>query len=375
MTRRASALVAVAATALTAVGLLTASAFGAAAASGPAIELPAPFTLKVWQPTSDNVYQAKGRLLFDGRPVAGARMRVDLYTLDTPTDRNGAFTYPVDATLAAVHRVSVGNADAAKIDGKAPTQSQRNALLENANGVITVAFGITGLKAEKQKNGTFLVTGRVAYADGKTPPPPVTIYTYQLSGTITDATGQPVTDAIVSTRTLDRSFWTISQPSDARGRYTSLFTASAEQPGNPVPLDIRVAKGDDIYEFLAGEHVTFQRLQSARMDIQLPPAGFAMALPVAHSFPGAVYEGLVVGVASGAKVVDPVSAIWPTKDGRFSLTLPASLGGRKISLWERRSRVFLTTAAKPGAAIEKDVWPARVPVDAEAGVASLTLPR
>ena len=38
-------------------------------------------------------------------------------------------------------------------------------------------------------------------------PPPVSLYTYRLSGTITNAAGQPVQGAVVVTRTNDRDFW------------------------------------------------------------------------------------------------------------------------------------------------------------------------
>ena len=374
MTMRTRHLIGVSAlAAFTAAGTLAAVATGARTAAPASVELPGVFSVKTWQATSDNLTTASGRLVLGGKPVSGALMRVDRYTLDTPTGKDGRFSYPLDITMPGRHVVVVGNVDDAKVDGKALSQEQRDALLEGVKGTLDVTYGLGDVKSTKQKDGTILVTGRASYADGKTAPPPVTIYTYRLSGTITDATGQPVAGAVVSTRTLDRGFWTLSQPSDQSGRYTSLFTASAEQPGNPVPFDIRVAQGESIYEFPAGEHVTFQRLQSATMDVQLPPTGYAIAIPVAHSYKGAVYEGVVVGVAVGNKVIDPVSATWLTKDGRFSLVLPASAAGKTVSLWERRSRVFLTQEARPGAAIEKDVWPVKVPVDGVPNVATLKL--
>ena len=61
--------------------------------------------------------------------------------------------------------------------------------------------------------------------------------------------------------------------------YSSLFTASSEYYENPVPFTVRVSKGDLVYEFLSQEFVYFKRLASARLDIRLPPRGFAMALP------------------------------------------------------------------------------------------------
>lgn len=374
MTLRTRLVVPVLALAAAVAGPLAAGATGARSAGPATLELPGPITVRKWSPTADNTSLVQGRLLLGGKAVTGAQIRVDRYLVPVATGKDGSFSYPVDSTVPARHSVEVGEAGNATVDGKALTQDQRDALLQGVKGSIDVTYGVSDLQATKQKDGTVLVTGRAGFADGKTAPPPVTIYTYRLSGTITDSTGQPVAGAFVSTRTLDRSFWTISQPSDQSGRYTSLFTASAEQPGNPVPFDIRIAQGENVYEFPAGEQVKFQRLQSATLDVQLPPAGYAIALPVAHSYQGAVYEGLVIGVAAGGKVIDPVSATWPTASGRFSLVLPASAKGKMISLWERQSRVFLTAPGKPGGPIQKDVWPAKVPADAVPRVASLKLP-
>lgn len=359
----------------TGAALLATAATGARTAGRATIDLPGPVTIATWSPTASNTKDVKGTVLLDGKPVAGVRVKVDKYVVPAATAKDGTFTYPVDNTMPRRHPVAVVDADSAKVGGKSLSDSDRAALVDGARGSIDVVYGITDLKAAKQKDGTILVTGKAGFADGKTPPPTVMIYTYQLSGTITDSDGKPVAGAVVSTRTLDRSFWTISVASDANGRYTSLFTASAEQPGDPVPFDIRVAKGDDVWEFLAGEQVTFRRLQSATMDIQLPPAGFPIALPTSTSYPGAIYDGLVIGVTAGGQVVDPDEATWTTKDGRFRMVLPASLAGKTVSLWERSAKVFLKAAAKPGAAIEKDVWPAKLPKDASPNVASVTLPK
>jgi len=370
-TRHLTGLAAVSAVA--AAGILAATATGARTADRASFSLPRVFPVQLWKATSDNVTQVTGKLLLGGKPVSGAQVRIDRYVLPDTTGSDGSFTYALDTTLTGRHKVTVAGSDGAKVAGKSISGDQRSALLATPAGTLDVTYGLTNVRSAKQADGTFLVTGQAGYADGKTPPPPVTIYTYRLSGTILDAAGQPVAGAYVSTRTLDRSFWTLSEPTDQAGRYTSLFTASAEQPGNPVPFDIRVAQGENIYEYPAGEHVTFQRLQSATMDVQLPPAGFAISIPVARSYKGAVYEGVVVGVATGAKVIDPVKANWLDKSGNFSLVLPASAAGKRVSLWVRKSRVFLAAEGKPGAAIEKDVWPAKVPNDAVPNVTALTL--
>ena len=141
------------------------------------------------------------------------------------------------------------------------------------------------LKVSRNGAGDPVVSGRLEKTD-TTGPPAVGLLTYQLTGTITDSNGKPVEGAQVSTRTLDRDYWTVSTASDSTGHYDSLFTASAEVSGNPVPFTVRVSKGDSVYQFLSQEFVNFQRLKSARLDIRLLPTGYAFALPVPHVLSG-----------------------------------------------------------------------------------------
>ena len=167
-----------------------------------------------------------------------------------------------------------------------------------------------------------LDTGRLGYASGQAAPP-VVLYTYRLQGTITDAAGRPVAGATVVTRTQDRDFWTFSQPSDAGGHYVSFFTASDETGADPVPLTVQVASGAVSYASPAGKTVSFSALRSATMDIRLPASPAApLALPTATSYPGAVYEGTLVGVSGPGGVVRPVSATWPDASGAPAVKQP-----------------------------------------------------
>ena len=141
-----------------------------------------------------------------------------------------------------------------------------------------------------------LVTGRVHDSEGGAPPP-VVLFTYQLSGVVTDPAGKPVQGAIVVTRTADRDFWTFSSPSDAQGHYTSFFSAADEQGADPVPLAVQVAVGPVSYGGAQGTNFNFKRLTARRStssSASATAARFRSRRP--SSYPGAVYEGLVVGV-------------------------------------------------------------------------------
>ena len=335
------------------------------------IVAPPPFTLRVWNPDTDNLVPAQGTIVANGSPVSGVRVRVDNYNMPSPTDKAGHFVYFADATLLQRHVVTVTDASNGKTGGQALSASSQTALMAS-QASIDVAYAVHNLKVSRNGAGDPVVTGRVTKTDGSGPPA-VGLLTYQLTGTITDSNGKPVVGAQVSTRTLDRDYWTVSTESDSTGHYDSLFTASAEVAGNPVPFTVRVSKGDTVYQFLSQEFVNFQRLKSARLDIRLPPLGYAFALPMPQSYPGALYAGTVVGVTSGTSSVRPVSATWPDATGRFSITLPKSLAGKSVSIWEEKLNLFSVAPAKPGDAIDLRDWPTTLPAEVPRGLATVTL--
>ena len=200
-----------------------------------------------------------------------------------------------------------------------------------------------------------MVTGRAVRQDGA-PAPGVVLLSYRLQGTIRAADGSPVAGATVVTRTLDRDFWTFSEPSDANGHYVSFFSASDEAGSDPVSLNVQVASGRISYS--AGtRNVSFSRLKSATMDVRLPASGTALPLPTSTAETGAFYRGLLVGVAGSKGVIRPLAAHWPAKDGTFSLLLPASAAGTTLRFWESDFASFSPTAAVPGGAVDLRAWP------------------
>jgi hypothetical protein len=337
-----------------------------------AIVTPQPLAVATWNANSDNLVATTGTIELGGAPVAGVHLRVDDFLVPEATNARGQFTYLVDHTLLGRHVVTVTDATGGKVDGVALTDAQRTALLA-AQSSIDVAYTVRDLKASRDADGNPVVTGQIVDSSGGGPPPPG-LLTYQLIGTVTGADGRPVSGAQVSTRTLDRDYWTISTPTDDQGRYSSLFTASSETSVDPVPFTVRVSIGNTVYQFLPQEFVYFQRLKSAKLDIRLPPDGYAMAIPRPESYPGAVYTGILAGLAHGGAPVRPLSITWPDRSGRFEIVLPRRLAGTTLSLFEAKVSVFSPVPARPGGPVALAAWPRSLPLAAPRGLASVHLP-
>lgn len=333
-----------------------------------------PIAVRAWLPSGNNTQTASGRLLVGGKPVAGAVVSVDRYVLPGATGADGRFTYPVDVSIARRHIVNVVGVGRARVSGRGLTSDERSAVL-NASGGLTVAYRIDDLSAKPGPNRSVLVSGRIATGGGFAPAG-VSLFTYRISGRITGSDGRPVQGATVVTRTVDRDFWTFSEPSDANGNYTSFFAASDKSQDDPVPLSVQVAVGPVSYSSGLTATVKFKRLRSATMNIQLPARTNApLPLPSAESYQGSVYQGLLVGATAGGSVVKPISARWPDARGSFSLVLPASVRGKTVRFWQSSFQAFSTFPARPGGAVDLSTWPAALSPRVSTGTASLRLPR
>ena len=346
----------------------------AAAAQGVRLVTGGPIAIRAWLPSGNNTQAAGGRLLVGGRPVSGARISVDRYLLPRATGADGRFTAAIDVTVARRHLVKVTDLSRARVGGR-PLTTAEAAAARAATGGFTVAYRIDGLKATSGTGGNVVVTGRIGTRGGFAPAG-VSLFTYRLFGRITGADGRPVAGATVVTRTVDRDFWTFSEPSDANGNYTSFFAASDKSQDDPVPLSVQVALGPVSYSSGLIPTVKFKRLRSARMDVQLPArVGGVLPLPTSSPVDGAVYQGLLVGASAGGRVVKPVSAQWPDAQGRFRLVLPPSVRGKTLSLWQSSFQAFATFPARPGGAVDLRTWPAALSPRVSTGTAIVRAPR
>ena len=326
--------------------------------------------VQLWEANSSNVQNVTGHVLLNGAPVAGAQVGLDGYTIPQATAKDGSFHVDIDITIPGRRVVRVLGLTHATVRGHALSAGQQTALLA-ASGGFNVGYGFTGLHAKKMGDGSVLVTGRFAGADGQAPPA-VRLLTYQLGGTITDASGKPVQGAVVITRTQDRDFWTHSSASDANGHYSSFFAASDETSADPVILAVGVASGGISYGGTLGTNTSFKRLRSATMNIQLGK-GTAYTISPPTSQVGAIYSGLIPGVTVGGNVVKPLSETWPNAKGVFSMRLPASVRGKTIHFWENQRQVFSPFPAAPGGSVALASWPSALGNAVPFGLASLTI--
>ena len=344
----------------------------AAATGSGSIVTGAPLTVRPWLANSSNVQALQGRVLWNGRPVAGAHVSVDGYVVPQATGKDGRFSCDIDATVSGRRVVRIGSLAGATVNGKPLNAGQWSALAAAASG-FRVAYALRGLHARVQANGSVVISGRIVNSAGNAPPG-VRLLTYRLSGTVTDAAGKPVAGAVVITRTQDRDFWTHSSASDANGHYSSFFAASDETSVNPVPLAVGVALGSVSYGGTLGTNASFARLKSATLNIHLG-AGTSYTVEKPSAFAGAVYDGLGVGVTAGGGVVKPLAARWPDAKGNFSLTLPASARGKTLRFWENERQAFSTFAARPGGPVDVSSWPSALADAVPFGLASLHAPR
>jgi PQQ-dependent dehydrogenase (methanol/ethanol family) len=340
------------------------------------ITAPTGLAVQAWDPNTSNTQPVVGHVLFAGQPVKGAVVSIGGWAAP-PTDRAGAFSYPVDISLAARHVATITNVSHARINGKPLTDLQSQALLGRSTG-ISVGYGVTGVATHVAPNGNVVVSGRVSYGPGNLAPPTVALYTYLLHGTITDANGNPVAGAVVTTRTNDRHYWTQSRPSAANGSYSSFLVAADEAGDNPVPMQVGVAVGNTSYAEPAADQVEFAKLKSSVLNIQLPATpGGALLLSTLNpqAIPGAIYTGLLVGVVGGSGgVIRPVSASWPDSKGYFRLVLPPSARGQTVFFWEDERQFFSTASAAPGGKVAPSVYPSSLPANAPQGLAPVKLP-
>ncbi len=340
------------------------------------VTAPGAMFVQTWNPNSSNTKLVIGHVLLAGKPVVGAVVNIDGWAA-APTDPTGAFEYPVDITTPFRHEATITGLAGAKIAGKPLTAGQSDDLLGRNTG-ISVGYSVKNLSARIQSDGHIVLTGRLSYGNSPQAPPTVLLYSYELTGRITDANGNPVQGAIVTTRTNDRQYWTQSRPTGTNGTYASFLVAADQEGDDPVPMQVGVAVGSTAYAEPVTDQIDFAKLQSASLNVQLP-ASPSTTLPKTSLNPqaiaGAIYQGLIVGVVGGkGGVIKPITATWPDGSGNFRLVLPSSARGLSVNFWQAVRQFFSTKTAKPGGIVDPTIYPKTLPLNAPQGLATFKLP-
>ena len=307
--------------------------------------------LKEWtMDASSNIEVVSGKVLLGGQGVEGVSVKVDDYTLTDLTAPNGSFTYPADVTVPHRYVVQVADATGAEVAGNAVSERGRIAL-ERAGAGFNVAYAIDDLEIGRHGD-SITVTGRLTGGNNASLTP--ALFAFSLTGQVTDANGEPVSDVWVSFRPADRETWTLDA-TDGNGRFHSFFFPSTEST-EAGPYSVLVSRGDQSWEVDGG--VTLDRLTSATVDMRMQrsTAQSMVAATKAESESGAYYETVLVGLAVGDEVVRPTSATWIDETGRFSLDFAADETPRTASLWVSRQYVFVDNA-RPGGHMDADVLP------------------
>jgi hypothetical protein len=74
-------------------------------------------------------------------------------------------------------------------------------------------------------------------------------------------------------------------------------------------------------------------------------------------------------------VVKPLAERSPDATGVFSFTLPPSVRGRTLDVWENVRQSFSSTPQRPGGPVDLSSWPSRLGDAVPTGVATLKIPR
>ncbi len=307
----------------------------------------------LWDREGANQFRITGTLAVGGRPVGGARIGLNTYTLPTPTADDGTFTLQGDRTILSRLRLHVVDTSAAMVDGQ-PIAAADGEALAGAETVIETAFPITLDTGQTVAPGASL-SGRITFADSAIPAPQVVLWGYELQGVIQDGTGAPIPQAYVSISDDEGETWAVSGATADDGRYTLRFF-----PGAGGKYSVRVSSGANFYESMTS--VPFAAGSSAKLDVVADATqGMVVGTGAGGAFEvtdvaGAEYVGYLVGVAIGDVPVD-AGLTWPDAQGAFTVTLPNQIPNGKLGFFQMRLRFFTEADVAPGSPIPAGVIP------------------
>lgn len=328
--------------------------------------------ITTWQGGSKNLDTAGGKLTLDNKPVQGAILRADQYTLPSPTGSDGSFGFLRDMTVLQRRVVSVADSSRARISGQSLSHDQQNRLQAVTASVNTI-FKITLDKESPLTPGKndAQLSGKLTFADDTTPVPPVALWDYLIKGVIRDSKGNPLENAVASISGEGGESSAISNLTDKTGQYQMRFFPD---PDNDYA--VRTGYGTELYA--SPETIHFTPGASVTMDLVLPKTGTVLqgtgknGKLAPKEVPGAEYIGTMIGVASAQGLL-AATVTWPDDRGRFKITIPSVPDDGPISFYQAQLRFFSSIGEKPGGTISADAMPTKLEANMPRNLDPLTV--
>lgn len=316
-----------------------------------------PVTL--WDRAGANRAQIPGTLTLSGRPVAGATLIANNYTLPVPTDAAGKFALPQDRTQPDRTVLRVKDPSAAMVGGQRLSDANR-AALQAAQTEVDVAFviSLSGTPTLQAVQSGQPLTGRLTFSDKKTPVPTVQQSAYHLTGVVSDPQGKPLSGVYVSISDDEGETWSLSAATGDDGVYTLRFF-----PDGQTEYFIRAAVGANLYR--SEPALAFAANSSAHVDIVVDESKAQLRGTNADgsfktaSEPGAEWIGYLVGLAQGDVPV-PAALTWPDKQGAITIADPKPPTDAPVMFFQLRLRFFTAEAVAPGGPIPAAIIPAKL---------------
>ncbi|SFB26961.1 Carboxypeptidase regulatory-like domain-containing protein [Cohnella sp. OV330] len=290
------------------------------------------FTLKQWKNDGSHMTAMSGTLKLGDLPVAGAVIHAGASKRDIVTQDDGSFALTVDRSLLSETPVKVVAVDQAHAGGK-PLGDQAASALLKAEAFYSVYYPIEITRADDApgKEGEVEVHARIVSDPGDV----VTFFQvdkYRIGGTVKDADGAPVKDAVVWIDRDEGEGFGKSTPTDAEGRYELYYLPEQEEGTN-----LSVTIGTTRYTLPENRVFHIPEETSVQINITLPSEGTVIddkpPTLVSVTSPGAMYTGVLAGlrVPKGTSYTVTI----PDQEGRFVLTL-------RKSVWDMKPRFFET---------------------------------
>ncbi|WEK54113.1 MAG: carboxypeptidase-like regulatory domain-containing protein [Candidatus Cohnella colombiensis] len=311
-----------------------------------------------WKMDNSQVVYVNGTVLLDGQPVSGVEVNLGKRTLTT--EDNGSFEFLVDRSIPTTLPVSIKSAEHATISGKSVSDSSKKALLEASTSVeVYYPIQIEDVKEMSGDPSSVEVHARIIMDEGEDFPT-TKITSYAIMGTIKDASGTPVKDAVVSFVRDRGEGWSKSEPSDENGHYVLYYSPEEDED-----LIYQIHVGDTKYTLPDNRVYHLPEDTSAQIDVILPAEGTVIddkpPTLVGSEAEGALYWSLMVGLSVGSEV--PYTVTLPKKDGTFTITLPKEVWDQTPTLFESRITRFSIDPINTGDTVPSSLIPQPLATD------------